>query len=189
MAPSVKLLSAVIGVRQPNPPEGRKGLPLNQPNGNGITFVTGNEVFEFDSKSLGNAEVSGVYGAWVDASQLLPLNAVAQQSNNLKIVISSASGLSQTFIVPFGTQGYIVVIAPKHVSITISAFSTNAEGPLNGQAFVILYNFNPLFSGVETNGAAGTVSVTSQANASGGGTGVTQTGQHITHQFPPQRPG
>lgn len=183
MAP-VGLQSAVIGVRQPNPPEGRKGLPLNQVNGNGITFATGGEVFQFDTKSLGNAEVSGIYGAWVDASQLT-INAAPPAVNYLKIIVSSANGLSQTFLVPTGSQGYLVIIAPKHVTVTIT---TQNIGGVAGQAQVILYNFNPLFSGVDTNGAsaaanAGATGVTAQAGTSGN-----PQGSHIIHQFPPQRP-
>jgi hypothetical protein len=166
------LQSAVVGVRQPNPPEGRKALPLNQQGGGGITFATGAEVFSFDTKSLGNAEVSGIYGAWVDASQLTL--GTSPNINYLKIVVSSSSGISQTFLTPTGSQGYIVIIAQKHVSVLIT---TQNVGGVAGSCQVILYNYNPLFTGVDTTGASAAAGA-GAAGAASQGTG-SNPGEHI----------
>jgi hypothetical protein len=134
------------GIRQPEPKEGRKAFPFNTP----IDFATGNEVFEWKSNALGNAEPSAIMGAWVDATALTSSQTLTIKINN---------GL-QTFQVQGGTQGYIIITAPNPFSVEISS------GGATGLVTIVFYNYNPLFTGsVATSGG----NSPAQASGSGGG--------------------
>jgi uncharacterized membrane protein YgcG len=133
------------GIRQPEPPEGRKAIPFNTP----IDFSTGNEVFEWKSNALGGAKPSAIMGAWVDATAFTSSQTLTIKVNN---------GL-QTFQIQGGTQGYIIITAPEPFQAEISS------GGATGLVTVVFYNYNPLFTG----SVATSSSSPSQASGSGGG--------------------
>lgn len=129
----LNLFANAIKLRQPEPPEGRTMYPLGQASGggDGLTFATGAEVFQFNSEQVqGPQRPSAIMGMWVDATALTA-------GKNLTIKTGS-----QVFVFAGGNQGYIPITAQKGpIVITVS---TNAG---MGTVFVILYNYNPLFTG------------------------------------------
>jgi hypothetical protein len=143
-----------IGLRQNEPPkgEGRKGYPL-QVNGPNVTFLTGAEVYEWKSNSLGVGSPSAIMGAWVDATN------VAQGK---QLTLNFNNGL-QVFDIPGGSQGYIVCTVQAPVDLIVT--TNNGAGVT---VTIILYNYNPLFTGsVSTNSAPPPVA----GGTTGGGTG------------------
>ncbi len=150
MAQPQVLTAAQVGIRQPEPPEGRKMYPLNPP----LDFVTGNETFVWKTLSLGNAPCSGIMSAWVDASAL-------PTTNNLIISVNNGT---QKFFVQGGTQGYIVITAQMPVQFDISV-----DGG-TGLCTLIPYNYNALFTGGTTQQAP--VASSSGGGASSGGGGA-----------------
>lgn len=166
MAPSLRLQTNPVGLRQPNPPqgEGRKGYPLFGPNGPQISFLTGAEVFEWKSNSLGVGTPSAILGAWVDATGI---------SDNTKQVTINFNNGYQVFDIQGGEQGYIVC-TPQAGPVDVQITTNNGAAC---EVTVILYNYNPLFTGLEPGqAAAGAPPVGSQSGSGSGGTGGGGTG-------------
>lgn len=156
---NIIMQSQPIGLRQNEPPklEGRKGYPLTSTLGPNVTFLTGDEIFEWKSNALGVGAPSAIMGAWVDASD------VAEDAE----LILNFNGGFQVFQIPGGSQGYIVCTAQAPVDLLVST--------TNGAAVtctVILYNYNPLFTGsISTNAATPPVAGGTTGGGAGGGTG------------------
>lgn len=135
---NTRVQSTPIGVRQPDPPEGRKAYPLTNP---ALTFITGNEIFEWDSASLGQQEPSAIMGAWIDTSASNP---AAIPNLFLFVDVNPNSSNWQRIAIPMGTQGYIILIQQKPVKVLISQ-----NAGIAFTARVILFNYNPLYTGDE----------------------------------------
>lgn len=134
-------------MRQPEPPEGRAAFPLGSGNGggDGLDFAVGTEVFQFNTNQIpGPQRPSGIQGMWVDASSLTV-------GKNLTITTPT-----QTFVFAGGNQGYI----PITVGVPLTLKITSNGG--TGTVFIILYNYNPLFTGSVS---------TAPVTPAGGGTG------------------
>ncbi|HXT74617.1 MAG TPA: hypothetical protein VN785_12260 [Candidatus Angelobacter sp.] len=148
------LFASFLKLRQPEPPEGRAMFPLGSGNGggDGMNFAVGTEVFQFNTNQVpGGQRPSAILGMWVDARNL---------TAGKNLIITTPT---QTFVFAGGNQGYVPITAPMPLNITIT---TNGG---TGTVFMILYNYNPLFTGsVATAPPQGTVS-------SGGG-GISGTG-------------
>ena len=142
-------------LRQAEPPksEGRAQFVVGQGpgGGDGLTFATGSEVFQWSSNQTpGAQQPSGILGAWVDATGL---------STGKTLQIKTPN---QTFQFAAGAQGYIPITAQMPFTATIS--SPNGG---TGTVTVIFYNYNPLFTGsVATAPAAG-----SETGSGGGSPG------------------
>jgi hypothetical protein len=147
MAPPVTLQAGVIGIRQPEPPEGRKAFPLSP-----LVFVTGAEQFQINTLALGNAKPSGIQSAWVDAQNLPTTDFLFININNG----------AQIFKIQGGTQGYIVITAQMPMTLVFSVSGGAAT------ITVIIYNYNALFTGGTTQAPI--------ASGSGGGSGGTGSG-------------
>jgi hypothetical protein len=165
MAPPQVLTAAQVGIRQPEPPEGRKMYPLNPP----LDFVTGNETFQWKTLSLGNQPCSGIMSAWVDASAL-------PTTNNLIISVNNGT---QKFFVQGGTQGYIVITAQMPVTFDISV-----DGG-TGLCQFIPYNYNALFTGGTTQAQPAPVA---SGSGGGAGSGASGGGAGGVHSGPGSRP-
>jgi hypothetical protein len=157
---NIQLQAAPVGLRQNEPPkgEGRKGFPLTSTLGPQLSFLTGNETFEWKSTNLGNAAPSAIMGAWVDATNV---------ATGKFLTLSFNNGF-QVFNIEGGTQGYIVATIQGPIDLLIT--TNNAAGVV---ATVILYNYNPLFTGVAVSAAAAAAPVSSQSGGSGSGGGGT----------------
>lgn len=124
------LLSARIGLRQPEPPkpEGRAAYVVNP-----FTFVTGNEVFIWDASAQGIRVPSAILSAWVDPTGL-------------------AAG--QQFFIDTGYQiipvpqnqgpGYVIITSPNPFKAKLYASAGVA-----GTCKVIFYNYNVFATGTE----------------------------------------
>lgn len=142
--------AGVVGIRQPEPPEGRKAFPL-QPN---LNFAADTDTFSWSSQSLGNAQPTGIQSIWVDATELVPT------TGNLIINVNG----TQKIVVQAGTQGYVIITSQMPLTLNFSV-STGVTGNVQ----IILYNYNALFTGGTTqSGSSGGAPV---ASGSGGGTG------------------
>lgn len=167
--PNTILTANAVGIRQPEPPEGRKLLNLNPP----IVFTTGAEVYQFNSLALGNSPFSGILSAWVDASNF---------ADTLFLIFTINNG-AQVIKVQGGTQGYVIITAqmPMTITITISAAPAAATA-----LQVILYNYNALFTGsVATapaiaSGSGGGISSGGSGGSGGGSGGLSPSGgRHV----------
>lgn len=139
-------------------------FPLGQGSGggDGLTFVTGAEVFQFNSNQIpGPQRPTGILGMWVDATNL---------TAGKNLIIKTPT---QTFIFAGGNQGYIPITASVPFTMSVS---TNAG---TGTVVVILYNFNPLFTGSvavapPVAGGTGTVGTAGSGSSGvGGGSPIT----------------
>lgn len=137
------LKSGKIVLRQPEPPEGRWAIPLTSPP---IDFVTGAEIFQFDTAAMGPVQPSGILSMWVDATGLA-------SGKTLTITMPH-----QTLQIPGGTQGYIIITSQMPFTMAITASGT-------GIVYIVLYNYN-----VYNTGTAVTV------NAQGSGQSGSQPG-------------
>jgi hypothetical protein len=149
------LFATLVGLRQPEPPEGRKMLVLGTGpgGGDGLNFAVGTEVFQFNSnQSPGAQKLSGILGAWVDASNL---------TAGKNLVLQTAT---QKFVIAGGSQAYVVFTSTMPFSLSISS------GGGTGTVTVILYNYNPLFTGTV---AGAPVGASGTGGSSGGGSGGT----------------
>jgi hypothetical protein len=148
----VNLFANAIKLRQAEPPEGRAMYPLGQSSGggDGLDFVAGTEIFQFSSEQIpGPQRPSSILGMWVDATNLTA-------GKNLTIKTAW-----QTFVIAGGNQAYIPITVQKGpFSLTVSS------GGGQGVVIVILYNYNPLFTG-----APGIAGAGGGAGGSGGSSG------------------
>jgi len=137
---STQLYSSRIGLRQPEPPEGRFAFPLGSQagGGGGFTFgAAGTDVFTFTSLSIGGQlKPSGILSMWIDATQI---SAGTGTAKNLKIQLQN-----QLIVVPLGSQGYIIVTSEMPFTLTATIDGT-LQNP--GTANVILYNYNVFYTG------------------------------------------
>lgn len=150
-------------LRQAEPPEGRAMYVLGQGSGggDGLDFVTGAEIFVFNSNQVsGPQHPTGILGAWVDATSL---------TAGKNLIIKTPT---QTFIFAGGNQGYIPITSPMPFTIQVS---TNGG---TGVVAIILYNYNPLFTGsvAVAPTTTGGGSAGSGSGGSGGGSGFGETG-------------
>ena len=158
----IQLYSGFLKLRQPEPPEGRAAFSLGAGNGggDGMDFAVGTETFQFNTNQIpGPQRPSGILGMWVDATNL---------TAGKNLIITTPT---QTFVFGGGNQGYIPITAG--VPFTMKITSNGGTGTV----FIILYNYNPLFTGsVSTAPAAGSSSGGSTGSGtSGGGGGTVQT--------------
>lgn len=161
---AINLFASFTRLRQAEPPEGRAmySLGAGPGGGDGLTFATGNEVFQFNSNQIpGPQRPSGILGMWVDATNL---------TAGKNLIIKTAN---QIFVFAGGAQGYIPITSPVPFNVSVST-----NGGL-GTVAVILYNYNPLFTGsVTTAPAVGGSSGGSGSGSqgSGGGSGFGESG-------------
>lgn len=126
--PSIPLSAQMVGLTQAEPAEGRKAIPIN-----GATFVSGVEVFGFNSSNLAPAPPTSIVSMWVDATLIAPA---------VSVIINT--GL-QNIVVQGGTQKYIILTCQNPLQLTISLSGVGA-----GNVPIILYNYNVEFTGVFT---------------------------------------
>ncbi len=135
--PASPLTASIFTIPQPEPKEGRLAIPLVENNGNssGITFVTGDEIFSWNSDSLqGPQKPSSILAFWVDATNLTAGSVVYITIGN------------QTFFIPTGqsasAQGYYICTSSIPANVTVKT-KTGVAGTLQ----LILYNYNVAFTG------------------------------------------
>jgi hypothetical protein len=143
MAPPKIVTAGNIGLRQPEPPEGRKGFQIEP-----MVFASAADQFQFSTLSLGNIPCSGIQSAWIDAQNLPTTNFLFVNINNG----------AQIFKIQGGTQGYIVITGQMPMSLLFTVDGGAAT------ITVIIYNYNALFTG-------GTTQAPPVASGSGGGSG------------------
>lgn len=137
---SITTFATAILLRQAEPPEGRAKYPMGQGSGggDGFAFATGNEIYGFNTEQIqGPQKPSGIFGIWGDATGITAGKNIYVQIGTQKFVFQGgATG-----------QGYIPVnaVVPANVKITADAGAV-------GTFYCELYNFNPLFSGVNSGG-------------------------------------
>jgi uncharacterized membrane protein YgcG len=149
MPPTI-LQSSIVKLRQPEPPEGRWAIPLSL-----MDFATGNEVFTFSTATMGKVQPSAILSMWVDATDI--------EANKFLVIQLQ----NQTFQIPGGTQGYLIITSQNNFQMTVSATGT-------GVASIVLYNYNVYNTGTSvTVNPAGSGSGGSQASGGtpGGGSG------------------
>jgi hypothetical protein len=163
---ATNLFATKTGLRQPEPPksEGRAMYVLGSGpgGGDGMTFTTGSEVYEWTSNQLpGPKQPSGILGAWVDAAGI-------ESGKNLIVQTPT-----QTFQFAGGTQGYVPITSSMPFSLKVS---TSGSG--TGTANVTLYNYNPLFTGsvATAPGGSGSSGSPGSSGYSGSGAGGNQGG-------------
>lgn len=122
------LSAQMVGLTQAEPTEGRKAIPLTA-----VTFVTGAELFGFNSGNLAPAPPTSIVSMWVDATLIAPA---------VSVIINT--GL-QNIVVQGGTQKYIILTCQNPLAATISLSGVGA-----GNVPIILYNYNVEFTGVFT---------------------------------------
>ncbi len=130
-----------LGLRQPEPPEGRKAFPLDV-----VDFTADGQEFDFNSTAkMGPTQPSGILSMWVDASALTAAKNVYLQTS------------LQTFTIAGGTQGYIILTSQMPFNLKITA-----DAGLRGNLNIILYNYNVFNTGT---------TVTAPVQVPGGGSG------------------
>jgi hypothetical protein len=144
-----------IGLRQPIPREGFNMYPVNAPGNGGIPFVTGNELYQFDSFGNGYAPPSAILSMWVDASGITTAGAAKN------VYLDTPD---QHFVVPLGSQGYVIITEPSQAF----RIKVSADAAAAGTFKLILYNYNVFFTG---NSNPGSASAGGQAGGSGGSGG------------------
>jgi hypothetical protein len=103
------------------PREGRMAISLP-----GILFVTGNEVFSFDSNALQiQGKLSSIVCAWIDATGL---------THGKSLYLTNGM---ERLVIPGGTQGYYAVTTAMPMNATISA-DAGAAGAIT----INLFNFS-----------------------------------------------
>lgn len=156
------LFASFFALRQPEPPEGRAAFVLGQSSGggDGLNFAVGTEVFQFSTNQIRSPQrPSGILGMWVDATNLTT-------GKNLIIQVGA-----QTFIFAGGggttpSQGYVPITTAMPATFKITS------GGGTGQITLILYNYNPLFTGSVATASQSSVGGGGGASGSGGGGGV-----------------
>lgn len=119
-----------------------------------MNFVVGTEVFQFNTNQIpGPQRPSGILGMWVDATNL---------TAGKNLIITTPT---QVFVFGGGNQGYIPMTAGVPLTITVT---TNGG---TGTVFIILYNYNPLFTG-----SISTAPVAGGAGGASGGSGTSGAG-------------
>lgn len=170
-----QLFSSPIGLSQLDPPvKKRIAIPLcSNSGGSGgddglINFVTGAEVYTFDSNSIrGNEKPAAITAAWIDASNLAAGKTLTIQcSNGQKFVLQNTTAAAGQ-----GPQGYFIIPLPAPFRITVT---TNNGAALT--VVIILYNYNVAFTGFQTGNQLPASAASVAATGSGGGTGGGGTG-------------
>lgn len=106
--------------------------------GDGMDFAAGTEVFQWNSENIPYGKRPGrIVSLWVDASQIAT-------TKNLAISIQGG----QTLVIQGGSQGYYILTASAPFTMTITS------GGGTGVVQVTAYNYNALFTGTSTGGAA-----------------------------------
>jgi hypothetical protein len=165
-----QLFSSPVGLSQLDPPI-KKRIALNLSSNSGgsggndgaINFLTGAEVFTFDSNSiLGPQKPAAITAAWIDATNLAAGKTLTVQcSNGQKFVLQNTSAAAGQ-----GPQGYFIIPLPAPFTITVT---TN-----NGAAVsvtIILYNYNVAFTGLQAAASAGAAVASAAATGTSGGSG------------------
>ncbi len=141
-----------LGIRQPEPPEGRKAFPLDAAN-----FTADGQEFDFSSTAkMGPTQPSGILSMWIDAAALTAAKNVYIQTP------------LQTFTIAGGTQGYIIVTSQMPFSLAITA-----DAGLRGSLNIVLYNYNVYNTGTTVTAPAAAVGGGSSGGSGTGGTGGT----------------
>jgi hypothetical protein len=151
--------TTVFGTRQSlpqaEPKEGRAKFPIGSGpgGGDGVTFVTGNEIFQWQSNQTpGPQEPSGIQGMWLDATAL---------AANKHVQVAYEDQAPQFAA---GTQGYFPIPSSK------KPFVAQISSPDGGTGLVKItfYNYNPLFTGAISVAPA---SGSQTGSGAGGGSG------------------
>lgn len=154
------LLAGLNAIDDDEPKEGRKVISFNP----AMQFVTGFEVFQWDSKRLGNQPLTSIQALWFDASNVVS-HAVGGQSVfiqingpltnppsegpgvNFRTIQIDIPGNATASIPNVGLeprQGFILI--PSAMPFTLQVFCTlNAVGPFQ----LNLYNFNVFALGIK----------------------------------------
>lgn len=151
-------VSAAIGMRQPEPPEGRKMFPVVPNNTAGVMNFDSDTEYDFSTANMGFKEPSAILSMWVDASGFA-------SADNVIITMPQ-----QTLVIAGGTQGYYIVTSQNPFTMKVTA-SANPVSP--GIVNIVLYNYNVLATGLGDN-----VPVGAPANTS------SQVGNTFPHSTP-----
>lgn len=122
--------------------------------GDGMTFATGNEIFQWNSESIPYGfRPRQIISLWVDATGL---------TTGKNLILKTPT---QQFVFAGGTQGY--AIATLNAPFTMTITTNGGTGTVN----VTAYDYNTLYTGLNT--GTGTSSGTTQTTggSSGGGGG------------------
>lgn len=174
MGSPLNVTASLIGLNQPEPPEGRKMIQFSP-----FYFTLGTEVYYWDTTQLGNQKVSSICAAWIDVCNL-NLCTGAGISNQLVVNI----GAQKTIVVPgsnkviypgmvirannpvnavgaaFNTptdktpQGFYIIPAQNPFSMQVSFLGSGTvtpQPPPGNYGTIILYNYNPLLTGYGKN--------------------------------------
>jgi hypothetical protein len=155
----INLTAGLNSIADDEPKEGRKVIKF-QPN---MGFVTGLEIFNWNSKALGNQPLTSIQSMWVDASNVISTVAGAQRvlitlgetfgdiANNKagpgRVLALEIPGNATNQIPNIGAsprQGFFLVPSSLPFEIQIGC-TLNAQGPIDVQ----LYNFNVFALGVK----------------------------------------
>lgn len=155
----INLLAGLRSVDDDEPKEGRKVIKFT-PN---MNFQTGVEIYNWNSKSLGNQPLTSIQSMWVDASNVISTAVGAQRvlialgetidetANNRpgagRLLTIEIPGNATNAIPNIGAsprQGFFLVPSSMPFVIQI-ACTLNAQGPIDVQ----LYNFNVFALGVK----------------------------------------
>jgi hypothetical protein len=169
MSNLLNVVGSLIGLNQPEPPEGRKQITFPP-----FYFTLGTEVYYWDTTQLGNQKVSSIVAAWIDVSNLnlctgagianqlvvaigAPKNNVRPASNSVaypNMVIRANNPLNAAGANGYPTdktpQGFYIIPsqAPFSMQVSFSGSGTITPQPPPGNyAAIILYNYNPILTG------------------------------------------
>lgn len=170
MGSPLNVTASLIGLNQPEPPEGRKMIQFSP-----FYFTTGGEVYYWDTSQLGNQKISSICAAWIDVSNLL-LCTGSPISNQLIVNV----GAQKTIVVPGSNkviypgmvirannpinatsapynqvtnktpQGFYIIPAQMPFSMQVSfqgSGTVTPQPPPGNYGVIILYNYNPLLTG------------------------------------------
>ena len=154
------LLAGLSAIDDDEPKEGRKVISFNP----AMNFVTGLEVFQWDSKRLGNQPLTSIQSLWFDATNAHstaggdrividinspltnpPSEAPAPTFRQIVIELPGVAVASVSpNIGPSPRQGFVLI--PSSLPFTLQAYCTlTCVGPLQ----INLYNFNVFALGIK----------------------------------------
>lgn len=120
--------------------------------GDGMDFVAGTEVFQWNSESIPyGLKPRRIISLWIDASGL---------TAGKNLIIKTPT---QTIVVAGGQQTY--AIATLNAPFTMSISTNGGTGTVN----VTAYDYNVLYTGLPTTGSSASSGTTAATGGSGGG--------------------